>query len=78
MARHDYRMVDTMSKWHSIEEGFPKGEVLLLYCEGFIIEGWYDEYWKFATLGAHGCGCCYEHSVPTHWMKLPPKPGDSK
>ena len=65
-----------MSEWLSIEIAPKDGTDILLYVQGEgVIQGWYDDGWKYITLDYHGCGCCCgERDVPTHWQPLPPKP----
>lgn len=74
-----------MSEWRPIETAPKDGTPVLLYVKEYsstvTIEGWWqgglDGNWACVWLDVHGCGCCSGSDPnPTHWMPLPPPPGD--
>ncbi len=62
--------------WEPIETAPKDGTHILLYIEGIVIEGFYNNGgWQGGSLSEHGCGCCGSpNDDPTHWMPLPDKP----
>lgn len=73
-------------EWQPIESAPKDGTSVLLLVNNFAIEGLWCQpvdrnrrpFWDIATIIAvHGCGCCGgDNPEPTHWMPLPPLPGE--
>lgn len=61
-----------MKKWQPIESAPKDGTHILLFIEGYTIEGWWGRNrWNVARLSDHGCGCCGgDNDPPTHWQEL--------
>ena len=63
-------------KWNSIETA-PQDETrVLVFVDGYVTEGWFEDgKWDVAWLDYHGCGCCGGgRPAPTHWMTRPEDP----
>lgn len=60
--------------WQPIETAPKDGTCILLFIEGQVTEGWWDDTynaWGTAILSSHGCGCCSsDNEAPTHWAVL--------
>ena len=63
-------------KWVNVDDRLPEsGEHVLGFCSDGIIEcKAYDGRLNSIVFASHGCGCCSEDDIITHWMPLPEPP----
>ena len=77
-----------MTDWQPIETAPRDGTKIILYVEGSVVEGHFDDHygwgddteaekWRVVSLPFHGCDCCsHPNALPTHWHPLPAPPKD--
>lgn len=65
-----------MSEWISVKDRLPNegAYVLGLSDDGVIECRVTNGVLKSVWFSSHGCGCCAEDDVITHWMPLPEPP----